>query len=104
MYYDEGFTIKDYLSSLGVQLVIPSFLKGQEPFTEEEVIKSQQIANERIHIERMIQRLNYFAKFDRVMFPKFDRVIPLQMIGSLNQIITYSVFLCNYQEPIIKGV
>ena len=51
-----------------------------------------------------IQRLNYFAKFDRVMFPKFDRVIPLQMISSLNQIITYSAFLCNYQEPIIKGV
>ena len=38
---DRGFTIEDYLSPLGVRLVIPSFLKGREQFTEEEVIKSQ---------------------------------------------------------------
>ena len=37
---DRGFTIEDYLSPLGVKLVIPSFLKGQENFTEEEAIKS----------------------------------------------------------------
>ena len=37
---DRGFTIEDYLSPLGVKLVIPSFLKGQEIFTEEEAIKS----------------------------------------------------------------
>ena len=38
---DRGFTIEDYLSPLGVKLVIPSFLKGREQFTEEEVIKGQ---------------------------------------------------------------
>ena len=30
---DRGFTIEDYLSPLGVKLVIPSFLKRQENFT-----------------------------------------------------------------------
>ena len=45
-----GFTIEDYLSQLEVKLVIPSFLKGREQFTEE-------IANERIHVKRMIQQL-----------------------------------------------
>ena len=93
---DRGFTIEEYLSPLGVQLVIPSFLKGREQFTEEGVIKSQQIANERIHVERMIQRLKCFHVF--------DRVIPLKMIGSLNQIITVCALLCNFQEPIIKIV
>ena len=93
---DRGFTIEDYLSPLGVKLVIPSFLKGREQFTEEEVIKSQQIANKCIHVERMIQRLKCFHIF--------DIVIPLQMIGSLNQIITVCALLCNFQEPIIKGV
>ena len=34
---DRGFTIEEYLSLLGVKLVIPSFLKGREQFTEEEV-------------------------------------------------------------------
>ena len=93
---DQGFTIEDYLSPLGVKLVIPSFLKGREQFTEEEVIKSQQTANERIHVERMIQRLKCFHIS--------DRLIPLQMIGSLNQIIIVCALLCNFQEPIIKGV
>ena len=45
-----GFTIEDYLSPLEVKLVITSFLKGREQFTEE-------IANERIHVERMIHQL-----------------------------------------------
>ena len=80
---DRLFTIEDYLSLLGVKLVSPSFLKGRGQITEEEVITSQQIANERIHVERMTQRL--------------------QMIGSLNQIITVYVLLCTFQEPIIRG-
>ena len=62
----------------------------------EEVIKSQQIANKRIHIKRMKQRLKCFRIF--------HRVIPLQLIGSLNQIITVCDLVCNFQEPIIKGV
>ena len=92
---DRGLTTDEYLTPLGVKLVIPSFLKGREQFTEEEVIKSQQIANECTHHKRMIQRLKCFHIFDRVM--------PLQMIGSLNQIITVCALLCNFQEPIIKG-
>ena len=64
---DRGFAIEDYLSPLGVKLVTPSFLKGREQFTEEEVIKSQQIANEGIHVERMIQRLKCFHILDRVL-------------------------------------
>ena len=91
---DRGFTIEEYLSPLGVKLVIPSFLKGREQFTEEEVIKSQQIINKGIHVERMIQQLKCFHIF--------DGVIPLHMIGSLNQIITVCALLFNFQEPIIK--
>ena len=47
---DCAFTIKDYLSPLGVKLVISSFPKGREKFTEVEVIKCQEIANGRIHV------------------------------------------------------
>ena len=36
---DRGFTIEVYLSPLGIKLVFPSFLKGREQFTEEEVIE-----------------------------------------------------------------
>ena len=47
--------VEDYLSPLGVKLLISSFLKGWGQFAEEEVIKSQQIINKGIHVERMIQ-------------------------------------------------
>lgn len=91
---DRGFLIEDYLKPLGVGLEIPDFLKGREQFSVNETVNSQQIANERIHVERMIQRLKCYHIF--------DRVIPLNMFGSLNQIITVCAMLSNFQEPILK--
>ena len=52
---DRGFTVKEYLTPLGVKLIIPSFSKGRSQFNEQEIVKSKQVANERIHVERMIQ-------------------------------------------------
>ena len=49
-------------------MILPSFLKGREQLSEEEVIYSQQIASERIHVERMIQRLKCWHIFD-LLFP-----------------------------------
>ena len=86
---DRGFTVEEYLTPLGVKLIIPSFLKGTSQLNEQEIVKSQQIANERIHVERMIQR--------RKCYHIFNRVIPLNMIGSVCAI------LSNFQEPILKN-
>ncbi|XP_057296171.1 uncharacterized protein LOC130625115 [Hydractinia symbiolongicarpus] len=91
---DRGFLIEDYVKPLGVELIMPSFLKGREQFSESEVVKSQQIASERIHVERMIQRLKCFRIF--------DRVIPVNMLNSLNQIISVCGILTNFQDPILK--
>ena len=92
---DRGFTVEEYLTPLGVKHIIPSFLKGRSQFNEQEIVKSQQIANERIHVGRMIQRLKCYHIF--------DRVIPLNIIGSLNQIISVCAILSNFQEPILKN-
>ncbi|XP_057294701.1 uncharacterized protein LOC130623245 [Hydractinia symbiolongicarpus] len=91
---DRGFLIAEYVNPIGVELIIPCFLRGRDQFSESEVIQSQQIAAERIHVERMIQRLKTFHIF--------DRVIPVNMLGSLNQIITVCAMLANFQEPILK--
>ena len=92
---DRGFTVEEYLTRLGVKLIIPSFLKGRSQFNEQEIVKSQQIANERIHIERMIQQLKCYHIFDKVR--------PLNMIVLLNQIISVCAILSNFQEPILKN-
>ena len=91
---DQGFLIEDYLKPLGVGLEIPNFLKRRGQFTIKETVKSQQIANERIHVERMIQRLKCYHIF--------DRELPINMLGSLNQIIYECTLLSNIQDPILK--
>jgi hypothetical protein len=90
---DRGFTIKDYTDPLKVELVIPAFLNGRDALEPDESITSAQIAAERIHVERMIQRLKTFHIF--------GRVVPMNMMGSLNQIITVCAILANFQDPII---
>ena len=91
---DRGFLIEHYLKPLGVGLEIPNILKGRDQFTIKETIKSQQIANERIHVERIIQRLKCYHIF--------DRVLAINMLRSLNQIISVCALLSNFQEPILK--
>ena len=91
---NQGFLIKDYLKPLGIGLEILNFLKEHDQFTIKETVKSQQIANERRYAERMIQRLKYHHIF--------DKVVPNNMLGSLNQITYVCVLLSNFQEPKLK--
>lgn len=51
---DKGFTISDVLP-LGVSLNIPPFLGGSRQMPPEEVMKTQEIARLRIHVERAIK-------------------------------------------------
>ena len=55
---DREFSIENQLKPLGVGLEISNFLKGRDQFTIKKTVKSQQIANERIRVER-IEMLSY---------------------------------------------
>ena len=92
---DHGFTVEEYLTPLGVKLIIPLVFKERSQFNEQEIVKSQQIANERIHVEKMIQQLKCYHTL--------DRVIPLNMTSSLNQIISVCGILSNFKEPILNN-
>ena len=46
---------------MGVSLNISPFLDGRSQFDEEEVIESQAIAQDRIHIERFINKSQLFS-------------------------------------------
>ena len=82
---DRGFTVQDLFGPLGVSVIMPNFLKGRDQFTKEETVMNQQIASERIHVERMIEKLKNFHIF--------DSPIPVTMFGSVNQIITVHCFV-----------
>ena len=83
------------MNELGVELILPSFLEGREQLSFQENIRSQQRANERIHVERMIQRLKCYHIF--------DQVLPINMLGSVNQLIAVCAILSNFQDPIIRN-
>ena len=58
---DHGFTIKDQLEAIGVDLNIPPFLEGWAQLSSEDVSKGRSIASFRIHVERAIGRLKTFC-------------------------------------------
>ena len=58
---DRGFTVKDQLQEIGVDLNIPPFLEGRKQLPAEEVKKGRQIASVRIHVERAIGRIKNFS-------------------------------------------
>lgn len=91
---DKGFDIQDLLDPLGVQLNIPPFLGLQGQMSGSEVLNTQTIASERIHVERAINRIKNFHIF--------DQIIPLSLAGSINQIWTVCALLTLFQEPIIS--
>ena len=91
---DKGFQIQDILP-LGVTLNIPPFLGGDSQMSAEDVVRTQQIASLRIHVERAINKIKNFRIW--------QRVVPLSLFGVVNQMWSVCAFLCNIQDPLISG-
>ena len=91
---DKGFTIEDVLP-LGVSLNIPPFLGMSDQMSAEDVVKTQEIASLRIHVERAINKIKNFLIF--------EGVIPLSQFGIVNQMWWVCAMLCNFQDPIISA-
>ena len=89
---DKGFVIQDLLTPLGCSVVMPSFLSSKQQFSKGELQESKKIHNLRVHVERAIRRVKEFHFF--------DRVIPLTMAGSINQIWTVSCLITDFQGPL----
>ena len=91
---DKGFTIEDVLP-LGVSLNIPPFLGMSDQMPAEDVIKTQEIASLRIHVERAINKIKNFLIF--------EGVLPVSQFCIVNQMRCVCAMLCNFQDPIISA-
>ena len=60
---DKGFDIEYDLRKLALKLNIPPFLGAIDQFEESDVIKTQTIAQHRIHVERAIGKVRRFGIF-----------------------------------------
>lgn len=90
---DRGFTIKDQLDSIGVELNIPPFLEGRQQLPADEVQRGRYIASLRIHVERAIGRIKQFAIL--------QGTFPLSMVRMLNQIVCVCAWLTNFHPVLL---
>ena len=84
---DKGFTIRDLLQKINVNLNIPAFM-NEKQFSAEGVDKVRKIASVRIHVERAIGRIKTFQIL--------KGMIPISMARLSNQIIFVCAFLTNF--------
>jgi hypothetical protein len=91
---DKGFVNIRPLLPPGVSLNIPPFLGMAGQMVHNDVIETQHIAAERIHVERAIRKIKEFHIF--------DQIIPLSLSGSINQIWAVCGKLTLFQNPIIS--
>ena len=64
---DRGFTVKDVLKEIGVELNIPPFIKGQKQLPAMEVQEGKHIASVRIHVECATGRMKSFSILKQTM-------------------------------------
>ena len=91
---DKGFVLNKVLDGTGISINTPPFLMSQGQFTKQEVEQTQIIAKLRIHIERHIRRVKEYHLF--------DSVIPLSMVGTINQLWTVANLLTLFKGPLVK--
>ncbi|XP_032422437.1 uncharacterized protein LOC116722314 [Xiphophorus hellerii] len=92
---DKGFQIEKILSEVGATLIIPP-LKKSTQLSMEDTQKTQAIARLRILVERAIRRVKEYHIW--------DGLVPLSMVGSVNQLWVICCLLSNYQGPLdLKG-
>ena len=92
---DRGFEIQDLLLKYGILLNIPPFREGDH-LKEDDVTKTQTIARVRIHVERVIGQV-------KQRYHILQQMIPLSLVGSVNQIWTVCCLLNNLRGPIIAS-
>ncbi len=89
---DKGFTIRDMLKKINVDLNIPAFL-NQKQFSVQDISKGRKIASLRIHVERAIDRIKNYQIL--------KETIPISLARLTNQIICVCAFLTNFQPALV---
>ncbi|XP_050500913.1 uncharacterized protein LOC126886507 [Diabrotica virgifera virgifera] len=98
---DRGFLIKEFLDVLQAKLVIPAFTKGKKQLLPLELEETRNIAQVRIHVERVIGSI-------KNKFNIFSEPLPISMlthvtdgINIVDKIIFIACVLINLCPPIV---
>ena len=79
---------------MGVSLNLPPFLGASSRMAAEDVVKTQEIASLRIHVEPAFNKIKNFHIW--------NGVVPPYQMGIANQMWAVCAFCCNAQHNIIS--
>ena len=88
-----GFTIKDILNDIGVELNIPPIMDGRKQLPAEEISEGRKIVSVCIHVERAIGRMKFFSIL--------KHTIPITLAGLSNQIVCICAYLSNFKPVLV---
>ncbi|XP_013389213.1 uncharacterized protein LOC106157951 [Lingula anatina] len=91
---DRGFTVKDILQELHVDVNMPAFLNGRESLTPQEELLTKRLAKARIHVERYNGRVKNFKLI--------SGTIPLSLAPLASQSVFVVCCLVNFQDQLAK--
>lgn len=93
---DRGFTVQEEILMAGAELVMPPAAKGKSQMTSADVNKTKKVANVRIHVERVIQKLKTFQIL--------SKVVPISSLrtGGFDDVMTVCCAIINMQTSIVK--
>ena len=99
---DRGFDINDSVSLHYAEVKIPDFTKGKQQMPPLEVERSRQIANVRIHVERVIGNI-------RKKFYVLNSQLPIDILmkrdnveySTIDKIVTICCALCNLCDSVV---
>ena len=92
---DRGFTIKDMLKELNIELNISPFLDGRRQLPSTDVEAGRKIASLRIHVERAIGRIKCFNIL--------KGTIPISLARLTNHIVCVCAFLTNFGPALVSS-
>lgn len=88
-------SIADMLEKKGCSLNIPHFRSSSSQFSSQDVLKTQEIAKLRIHVERAIGRVKNFHIC--------DGVLSLSIVPLASQMFAVCSWLTNLDVPLVES-
>jgi hypothetical protein len=100
---DRGFRVAELLEPINAHLEIPAFTKGLNQLSYKDCSETRELANVRIHVERMIGLLrNKYPILTSVLPLEFINTKPDQPIPLIDKIVVICCALVNICPPIVK--
>jgi len=91
---DKGFTIEKDLNAIGLQFNIPPFTSSMFQMSATDVELTQKIAKHRVHIERLI------GKIEKISI--VSKRVPMTLLPTINEIWTICCFLTLFDDIFVK--